>query len=86
MQLMKQSININKTKESKDRHLMHLDNITIVVFLQKSARIAAEKHYSDRLRALGICPEFVSKKGQTTKLLQCSSAEDFNNSTDARER
>ncbi|KAF1613755.1 UNVERIFIED_CONTAM: hypothetical protein FQV16_0016756, partial [Eudyptes robustus] len=53
---------------------------------QKSARIAAEKHYSDRLRALGICPEFVSKKGQTTKLLQCSSAEDFNNSTDARER
>nr|XP_010301910.1 PREDICTED: protein FAM161A [Balearica regulorum gibbericeps] len=52
---------------------------------QKNARIAAEKHYSNRLRALGICPEFVSKKGQTTKLLQCSSAEDFN-STDARER
>ncbi|XP_050750982.1 protein FAM161A [Gymnogyps californianus] len=51
---------------------------------QKNARIAAEKHYSNRLRALGICPEFVSKKGQTTKLLQCSSAEDF--STDARER
>ncbi|KFQ16305.1 Protein FAM161A, partial [Leptosomus discolor] len=39
---------------------------------QKNARIAAEKHYSNRLRALGICPEFVSKKGQTTKLLQCS--------------
>ncbi|NXV96374.1 F161A protein, partial [Calonectris borealis] len=53
---------------------------------QKNARIAAEKHYSNRLRALGICPEFVSKKGQTTKLLQCSSAEDFNNSTEARER
>ncbi|NXK03095.1 F161A protein, partial [Herpetotheres cachinnans] len=53
---------------------------------QKSARIAAEKHYSNRLRALGICPEFVSKKGQTTKLLQCSSAEDFSISTDARER
>ncbi|XP_009957792.1 PREDICTED: protein FAM161A [Leptosomus discolor] len=52
---------------------------------QKNARIAAEKHYSNRLRALGICPEFVSKKGQTTKLLQCSSAEDFN-STDARGR
>ncbi|NXO54866.1 F161A protein, partial [Aramus guarauna] len=52
---------------------------------QKNARIAAEKHYSDRLRALGICPEFVAKKGQTTKSLQCSSAEDFN-STDARER
>ncbi|KAK2531743.1 Fam161a [Columba guinea] len=53
---------------------------------QKNARIAAEKHYSSRLRALGICPEFVSKKGQTTKLLQRSSAEAFNNSIDARER
>ncbi|NWS67041.1 F161A protein, partial [Crotophaga sulcirostris] len=53
---------------------------------QKNARIAAEKHYSNRLRALGLCPEFVSKKGQTTKSLQCYSAEDFNNSTDARER
>ncbi|XP_009474428.1 PREDICTED: protein FAM161A [Nipponia nippon] len=53
---------------------------------QKNARIAAEKHYTNRLRALGVCPELVSKKGQTTKLLQCSSAEDFNNSTDARER
>ncbi|NXY58882.1 F161A protein, partial [Callaeas wilsoni] len=30
---------------------------------QKNARIAAEKYYSNRLRALGICPEFVSKKG-----------------------
>ncbi|XP_065487620.1 protein FAM161A isoform X2 [Caloenas nicobarica] len=53
---------------------------------QKNARIAAEKHYSNRLRALGICPEFVSKKGQTTKLLRRSSAEALNNSTDARER
>ncbi|XP_064915417.1 protein FAM161A isoform X5 [Columba livia] len=53
---------------------------------QKNARIAAEKHYSSRLRALGICPEFVSKKGQTTKLLQRSSAEAFNSSIDARER
>ncbi|KAM9017376.1 protein FAM161A isoform 2-T2 [Ara ararauna] len=53
---------------------------------QKNARIAAEKHYSNRLRALGICPEFVSRKGQTTKFLQYSSAEDFNYSTVARER
>ncbi|XP_061317572.1 protein FAM161A, partial [Pezoporus flaviventris] len=53
---------------------------------QKNARIAAEKHYSNKLRALGICPEFVSRKGQTTKLPQYSSAEDFNYSTDARER
>ncbi|NXE10296.1 F161A protein, partial [Lophotis ruficrista] len=53
---------------------------------QKNAKIAAEKHYSNRLRALGICPEFVSKQGQTSKLLQRSNTEDFNNSTDARER
>ncbi|KAM6406108.1 protein FAM161A isoform 4-T5 [Pluvialis apricaria] len=53
---------------------------------QKNARMAAEKHYSNRLRALGICPEFVSKKGQTTELLQYSSPEDFNNTTDARGR
>ncbi|KAM4679259.1 protein FAM161A isoform 2-T2 [Amazona ochrocephala] len=53
---------------------------------QKNARIAAEKHFSNRLRALGICPEFVSRKGQTTKFLQCSRAEDFNYSTVARKR
>ncbi|NWQ60830.1 F161A protein, partial [Neopipo cinnamomea] len=52
---------------------------------QKNARIAAEKHYSNRLRALGINPEFVSKKGQTPILLQCSTDEDLI-STDARER
>ncbi|NXP18385.1 F161A protein, partial [Scytalopus superciliaris] len=52
---------------------------------QKNARIAAEKHYSNRLRALGISPEFVSEKGQSTILLQCSTAED-SISTDARER
>ncbi|XP_033001528.1 protein FAM161A-like [Lacerta agilis] len=32
---------------------------------QKNARIAAEKHYSDILRELGLCEEFVSKKGET---------------------
>ncbi|NWW50041.1 F161A protein, partial [Pedionomus torquatus] len=53
---------------------------------QKNARIAAEKHYCNRLRALGICPEFVSKKGQTTKSLQHSGSENFTCSTDARER
>lgn len=53
-------------------------------FLQKNARIAAEKHYSNTLRALGVCPEFVSKKGQTTKLLGCSNAEDFG--LDVKER
>ncbi|NWV44379.1 F161A protein, partial [Grantiella picta] len=44
---------------------------------QKNARIAAEKHYSNRLRALGICPEFVSKKGQEAKSLQFSNPGDF---------
>ncbi|NWV07956.1 F161A protein, partial [Ptilonorhynchus violaceus] len=44
---------------------------------QKNARIAAEKHYLNRLRALGICPEFVLKKGQTAKSLQFSTAGDF---------
>ncbi|NXI90302.1 F161A protein, partial [Psophia crepitans] len=53
---------------------------------QKNARVAAEKHYANRLRALGICPEFVSRKGQTAKWLQRSSAEDVRNSTDAMER
>ncbi|XP_030914161.1 protein FAM161A isoform X1 [Geospiza fortis] len=44
---------------------------------QKNARIAAEKYYSNRLRALGICPEFVSKKGGATKSLHFSTAGDF---------
>ncbi|NXI30275.1 F161A protein, partial [Sterrhoptilus dennistouni] len=44
---------------------------------QKNARIAAEKYYSNRLRALGICPEFVSKKGGAAKSLQFSTAEDL---------
>ncbi|NXT10497.1 F161A protein, partial [Prunella fulvescens] len=44
---------------------------------QKNARIAAEKYYSNRLRALGICPEFVSKKGGAVKSLQFSTAGDF---------
>uniref|UniRef100_A0A8C2Y6R4 Protein FAM161A n=1 Tax=Coturnix japonica TaxID=93934 RepID=A0A8C2Y6R4_COTJA len=44
---------------------------------QNNARIAAEKYYSNRLRALGVCPDLVSKKGQTTKLQEYCSAEDF---------
>nr|XP_028577755.1 protein FAM161A isoform X1 [Podarcis muralis] len=32
---------------------------------QKNARIAAEKHYCGILRELGLCEEFVSKKGET---------------------
>ncbi|KAM7027850.1 protein FAM161A [Passerculus sandwichensis] len=41
---------------------------------QKNARIAAEKYYSKRLRALGICPEFVSKKGGAAKSLHFTTA------------
>ncbi|XP_053140242.1 protein FAM161A isoform X2 [Hemicordylus capensis] len=49
---------------------------------QKNARIAAEKHYSDTLRELGLCEEFVSKKGQTaTEML----LRDDENKVDARE-
>ncbi|XP_063173071.1 protein FAM161A [Candoia aspera] len=33
---------------------------------QKNARLAAGKHYSDLLRELGLCEDFISKKGQTT--------------------
>ncbi|NWV50968.1 F161A protein, partial [Daphoenositta chrysoptera] len=52
---------------------------------QKNARIAAEKYYSNRLRALGICPEFVSKKGGAAKSLQFSTAGGFT-SVAVRER
>ncbi|NWX26189.1 F161A protein, partial [Notiomystis cincta] len=52
---------------------------------QKNARIAAEKHYSNRLRALGICPEFVSKKAGAAESLQFFTAGDFT-STAIRER
>ncbi|XP_030304318.1 protein FAM161A isoform X2 [Calypte anna] len=72
---------LQEMEERVNQRPLLLERVT-----QKNARIAAEKHYSDRLRALGICPEFISKKGQTTKLLQGSNAEDFRNTTDARER
>ncbi|XP_072491553.1 protein FAM161A isoform X2 [Notamacropus eugenii] len=36
---------------------------------QKNARISAEKHYSNTLRGLGLCDEFVSKKGQNAEYL-----------------
>ncbi|NXC09841.1 F161A protein, partial [Orthonyx spaldingii] len=44
---------------------------------QKNARIAAEKYYSNRLRELGLCPEFVSQKGGAAKSLQLSTAGGF---------
>ncbi|XP_062429477.1 protein FAM161A isoform X1 [Rhea pennata] len=53
---------------------------------QRNARIAAEKHYSNTLRELGICTEFVSKKGQTTSMLEQSNAKDFKTSIDTKNR
>ncbi|NXA49967.1 F161A protein, partial [Nothocercus julius] len=44
---------------------------------QINARIAAEKHYSNTLRELGICTEFVSRKGQATSLIEHRNAGDF---------
>ncbi|KAI5770808.1 FAM161A-like protein [Gulo gulo luscus] len=37
---------------------------------QKNARMAAEKHYSNTLKALGLSDEFVSKKGQNGKIIE----------------
>ncbi|XP_010704884.2 protein FAM161A [Meleagris gallopavo] len=68
---------LQEMEERVNQRPLLLERVT-----QNNARIAAEKYYSNRLRALGVCPDFVSKKGQTTKLLECYSAEDF----DAKER
>ncbi|XP_046770987.1 protein FAM161A isoform X3 [Gallus gallus] len=63
---------LQEMEERVNQRPLLLERVT-----QNNARIAAEKYYSNRLRALGVCPDFVSKKGQTTKLLECYSAEDF---------
>uniref|UniRef100_A0A8C3Q3K3 Protein FAM161A n=1 Tax=Chrysolophus pictus TaxID=9089 RepID=A0A8C3Q3K3_CHRPC len=68
---------LQEMEERVNQRPLLLERVT-----QNNARIAAEKYYSNRLRALGVCPDFVSKKGQTSKLLECYSAEDF----DAKER
>ncbi|XP_039204462.1 protein FAM161A isoform X1 [Crotalus tigris] len=48
---------------------------------QKNARLAAEKHYSDLLQELGLCEDFISKKGQTVteEFLQDSYSNSFEN-------
>uniref|UniRef100_A0A669P514 Protein FAM161A n=1 Tax=Phasianus colchicus TaxID=9054 RepID=A0A669P514_PHACC len=63
---------LQEMEERVNQRPLLLERVT-----QNNARIAAEKYYSNRLRALGVCPDFVSKKGQTSKLLECYSAEDF---------
>ncbi|NXB04842.1 F161A protein, partial [Cnemophilus loriae] len=76
----------NNEKQRRQEYLQELqemeERVKQMPFLfervtQKNARIAAEKYYSNRLRALGICPEFVSKKGGAAKSLQFSTAGDF---------
>nr|XP_030124641.3 protein FAM161A isoform X2 [Taeniopygia guttata] len=79
----------NNEKQRKQEYLQELQEMEERVkqmpllferVAQKNARIAAEKYYSNRLRALGICPEFVSKKGGAAKSLQFSTAGDFTSS------
>ncbi|NXP91653.1 F161A protein, partial [Passerina amoena] len=76
----------NNEKQRRQEYLQELqemeERVKQMPFLfervtQKNARIAAEKYYSNRLRALGICPEFVSKKGGAAKSLHFSTAGDF---------
>uniref|UniRef100_A0A669P508 Protein FAM161A n=1 Tax=Phasianus colchicus TaxID=9054 RepID=A0A669P508_PHACC len=56
---------LQEMEERVNQRPLLLERVT-----QNNARIAAEKYYSNRLRALGVCPDFVSKKGQTSKLLE----------------
>ncbi|KAM9067241.1 protein FAM161A isoform X2 [Sarcophilus harrisii] len=44
---------------------------------QKNARVSAEKKYSKTLRGLGLCDEFVSKKGQNAEYLTDQEIENY---------
>ncbi|XP_043842026.1 protein FAM161A isoform X2 [Dromiciops gliroides] len=44
---------------------------------QKNARMSAEQHYSNTLRGLGLCDEFVSKKGQKAEDLTDQEIENY---------
>ncbi|KAM5142992.1 protein FAM161A isoform 1-T1 [Callospermophilus lateralis] len=52
---------------------------------QKNARMAAEKHYSNTLKALGISDEFVSKKGQSGKVFEKFDNQEMKSSTEDKE-
>ncbi|XP_003787992.1 protein FAM161A isoform X2 [Otolemur garnettii] len=52
---------------------------------QKNARMAAEKHYSNTLKALGISDEFVSEKGQTGKVFEYLSNQETKSFTEDKE-
>ncbi|XP_074062981.1 protein FAM161A isoform X2 [Macrotis lagotis] len=44
---------------------------------QKNAKMSAEKHYFNTLKGLGLCEEFVSKKGQNAEYLTDPEIEDY---------
>lgn len=52
---------------------------------QKNARMAAEKHYSNTLKALGISDEFVSKKGKSGKIFESFSNQEMKSFTEDKE-
>ncbi|XP_020030605.1 protein FAM161A isoform X2 [Castor canadensis] len=52
---------------------------------QKNARMAAERHYSNTLKALGISDEFVSKKGQSGKVFESFSNQERKSCTEAKQ-
>ncbi|ELW63338.1 Protein FAM161A [Tupaia chinensis] len=52
---------------------------------QKNARMAAEKHYFNTLKALGISDEFVSKKGQSGKVFEYFSNQETKSFTEDKE-
>ncbi|XP_037663277.1 protein FAM161A isoform X2 [Choloepus didactylus] len=52
---------------------------------QKNARMAAERHYSNTLKALGMCDEFVLKKGQSGKIFEYFSNQEMKSFTEDKE-
>lgn len=48
--------------------------------------MAAEKHYSNKLKALGISDEFVSKKGKSGKVFEYFSNQEMKSFTGDKER
>lgn len=48
--------------------------------------MAAEKHYSKTLKALGLSDEFVSKKGQSGKIIEYFSNQEMKSFIEDNER
>lgn len=48
--------------------------------------MAAEKHYSNTLKAVGLSDEFVSKKGQSRKIFEYFSNQEMKSFTEDKER